>query len=362
MTEGGQRALLGTTYYEGTLAAGASASRSAELRVPRLPGLDGKARVEVRLVPTAEAGEASGDVANNTALSDATLNVSRRLYLDLPAAALDETATTPVRCQLARSGDWTEAQTFTLTHTADSRVSLPATLTVPAGQSAAVFYLTLTDNDAVDADSTVSVTASGDGYPDATGTFVIADDELPALDVTASAGEVTETITLPVATTASTVTLLAKKGARVYLKHVIIKKGGGATPELVEGYPRHVGNVLQYEVTGLTEQQEYRYSVKAYNGETLLDESNTVEVSTSQATTEKLTMPDGLYIYAYGGRIYVDGAPANARLYYYSIDGRLCGTRTLHAQRESVMPAKEGIYIVQIVTSNGSFATRVMVH
>lgn len=192
VTEGGQRALLGTTYYEGTLAAGASASRSAELRVPRLPGLDGAARVEVRLVPTAEAGEASGDVANNTALSDATLNVSRRLYLDLPAAALDETATTPVRCQLARSGDWTEAQTFTLTHTADSRVSLPATLTVPAGQSAAVFYLTLTDNDAVDADSTVSVTASGDGYPDATGTFVIADDELPALDVTASAGEVTE--------------------------------------------------------------------------------------------------------------------------------------------------------------------------
>lgn len=181
-------------------------------------------------------------------------------------------------------------------------------------------------------------------------------------DVDCSDGEVTETITLPVATTASTVTLLAKKGARVYLKHVVIKKGGDATLELVDGYPCHVGNVLQYKVTGLSEQQEYRYSVKAYNGETLLDESNIVEVSTSLATTEKLTMPDGLYVYAYGGKIYVDGAPADARLYYYSIDGRLCGTRTLHAQRESVMPAKEGIYIVQIVTSSGSFATRVMVH
>ena len=181
-------------------------------------------------------------------------------------------------------------------------------------------------------------------------------------DVDCSDGEVTETITLPIATTTSTVTFLAKEGARVYLKHVVIKKGGDATLELVDGYPCHVGNVLQYKVTGLSEQQEYRYSVKAYNGETLLDESNIVEVSTSLATTEKLTMPDGLYVYAYGGKIYVDGAPADARLYYYSIDGRLCGTRTLHAQRESVMPAKEGIYIVQIVTSNGSFATRVMVH
>lgn len=181
-------------------------------------------------------------------------------------------------------------------------------------------------------------------------------------DVNCSAGEVTETITLPIATTTSTVTFLAKEGARVYLKHVVIKKGGDATLELVDGYPCHVGNVLQYKVTGLSEQQEYRYSVKAYNGETLLDESNIVEVSTSLATTEKLTMPDGLYVYAYGGKIYVDGAPADARLYYYSIDGRLCGTRTLHAQRESVMPAKEGIYIVQIVTSSGSFATRVMVH
>ena len=181
-------------------------------------------------------------------------------------------------------------------------------------------------------------------------------------DVDCSDGEVTETITLPIATTTSTVTFLAKEGARVYLKHVVIKKGGDATLELVDGYPCHVGNVLQYKVTGLSEQQEYRYSVKAYNGETLLDESNIVEVSTSLATTEKLTMPDGLYVYAYGGKIYVDGAPADARLYYYSIDGRLCGTRTLHAQRESVMPAKEGIYIVQIVTSSGSFATRVMVH
>ena len=181
-------------------------------------------------------------------------------------------------------------------------------------------------------------------------------------DVDCSDGEVTETITLPIATTTSTVTFLAKEGARVYLKHVVIKKGGDATLELVDGYPCHVGNVLQYKVTGLSEQQEYRYSVKAYNGETLLDESNIVEVSTSLATTEKLTMPDGLYVYAYGGKIYVDGAPADARLYYYSIDGRLCGTRTLHAQRESVMPAKEGIYIVQIVTSSGSFATRVMAH
>lgn len=181
-------------------------------------------------------------------------------------------------------------------------------------------------------------------------------------DVDCSDGEVTETITLPIATTTSTVTFLAKEGARVYLKHVVIKKGGDATLELVDGYPCHVGNVLQYKVTGLSEQQEYRYSVKAYNGETLLDESNIVEVSTSLATTEKLTMPDGLYVYAYGGKIYVDGAPADARLYYYSIDGRLCGTRTLHAQRESVIPAKGGIYIVQIVTSSGSFATRVMVH
>lgn len=181
-------------------------------------------------------------------------------------------------------------------------------------------------------------------------------------DVDCSDGEVTETITLPIATTTSTVTFLAKEGARVYLKHVVIKKGGDATLELVDGYPCHVGNVLQYKVTGLSEQQEYRYSVKAYNGETLLDESNIVEVSTSLATTEKLTMPDGLYVYAYGGKIYVDGAPADARLYYYSIDGRLCGTRTLHAQRESVMPAKRGIYIVQIVTSSSSFATRVMVH
>lgn len=209
--------------------------------------------------------------------------------------------------------------------------------------------------------ATVTVTCSPYRTSDNSHLYISVDGSQVA-DVDCSAEGVTETITLPVATTSSTVTFLAKKGARVYLQHVVIKKGGGATLELVEGYPLHVGNVLQHKVTGLNEQQEYRYSVTAYNDETKLDESNVVEVSTSQATTEKLVMPDGLYVYAYGDKIYVDGAPADARLYYYSVDGRLCGMRTLHAQRESVMPAKKGIYIVQIVTSSGSFATRVMIH
>ena len=209
--------------------------------------------------------------------------------------------------------------------------------------------------------ATVIVTCSPYRTSDNSHLYISVDGSQVA-DIDCSAEGVTETITLPVATTSSTVTFLAKKGARVYLQHVVIKKGGGATLELVEGYPLHVGNVLQHKVTGLNEQQEYRYSVTAYNDETKLDESNVVEVSTSQATTEKLVMPDGLYVYAYGDKIYVDGAPADARLYYYSVDGRLCGMRTLHAQRESVMPAKKGIYIVQIVTSSGSFATRVMIH
>lgn len=71
--------------------------------------------------------------------------------------------------------------------------------------------------------ATVTVTCSPYRTSDNSHLYISVDGSQVA-DIDCSAEGVTETITLPVATTSSTVTFLAKKGARVYLQHVVIKR------------------------------------------------------------------------------------------------------------------------------------------
>ena len=73
-------------------------------------------------------------------------------------------------------------------------------------------------------------------------------------------------------------------------------------------------------------------------------------------------MPRGVYVYAYNGVIYVDNAPANARVNCYSLDGTLCDTHTVHATREAISMHRTGVYIVQVVCDQGCYATRVAVY
>lgn len=207
---------------------------------------------------------------------------------------------------------------------------------------------------------TLTVTCSPYRTTDNSVLYILVDGtEVARIDC--SAGEVTETVVLGTATSASSVSFKANAKARVYLQHVTLTTGGGSARVLLEGYPRHVGNVLQYRVDNLTSLENYQYQVVAYKGNEALCESNTVDVTTLKSAVAAAKALDGLYVYAYDGVIYVDGAPANARMNCYSIDGHLCTSRTLHASRETVVPAQAGVFVVQIITQGSTFTSRVVV-
>ncbi len=199
----GTLAFLGTAYYEQALMAGGRTGRQVELDVPEIVGLDGDAVVQVRLVPNEDSGERPEAQGNNMAQAAGTVAVTKSLFWELPAEAINESAGVPIRCRLYRSGSRNTSETFSLTHSADSRVRLPQKLVIPAGQSAVSFYLNVDDNETLDKDSVVTVSLSGDnGYPPLSGCLVIADDEYPALHVTASATDVTEGETFRLTVTA----------------------------------------------------------------------------------------------------------------------------------------------------------------
>ncbi len=194
--QGTVQKLLTTVYYTQDLASGAEVSRQAEITMPQLIGIDGTAYLQVVVVPDSKMGESTTAQGNNTFTSDTELTVQRRLYVEPSPVSIVEGRTSRVSIKVSRSGDWTNAQTFTLSAPDGSpvgnRITMPDEVTIPAGRSAASVYMTITDNQEIDGDVVVTITATGEGYPDATGQLTIEDNEYPDLTLTASKSALTE--------------------------------------------------------------------------------------------------------------------------------------------------------------------------
>ena len=201
-TAAGDSKLIGTAYSGDPLAAGATVSRSAEVELPLQLGIDGEAGVRVRLVPSADTGEPEWMRGNNEAASEATVAVAKLLTLTPDSAQAEEAAEGTVGFRLVRSGSARDAETFAVQAPADSRIKLPATVTIPARQSGAYFNASVAANGTVDKSQGVAVRVSGNGYPEAVATIVVEDDAQPALTLAADAQDVAEGGTLALTVTA----------------------------------------------------------------------------------------------------------------------------------------------------------------
>lgn len=200
-TSTGESCTLTAQNYDGVLAAGGSVARTATVAVPRLPGLDGNFKVQVKLVPNSDSGERKEYQNNNTTQSGTTYTMRKLLYLSLPTYTLNETdESRTYSCRLERSGSRTAAQTFTLSKTmGGERVSAPASLTINAKNSVAYFSLTVDGNDVVDdpADTLFTFRVSAqNGYALVENTVKLYDDEHPKLTLSALPDELSEGETL----------------------------------------------------------------------------------------------------------------------------------------------------------------------
>ena len=166
---GGVTKQLTTTYYDGTLAAGASVNREAKVVLPALLGIDGLSKVQVTVVPTDKTGEHPSLRDNNTASGSSNLTVGKRLTLELAPQRIAEGSYQRISCKLSRSGRWQNIRSFTL-KTNDSRLQIPSSVTIPANQSGVVFYelpalkLTASKTDVNEGD-TFQLTVSVDKAP-----------------------------------------------------------------------------------------------------------------------------------------------------------------------------------------------------
>ena len=205
-------------------------------------------------------------------------------------------------------------------------------------------------------DVSITVEASPYKTTDNSVLYILVDDE-PVDEISLPEGTVTKTIPFKGGTKSSKITFKAEKTHRVYLHSVKVKSGGGSTPVVLDGYPGRVGDVNEYMVSDLTPAVQYHYTVTPYIGEEAQSESNTISVSTWSAAVDDMEA-DRVLIFTSGNVLHILNAPMNAVASWYTMDGRLCGSRILHSE-EVEWELPEGIYIVRVVSPSLQNTVRV---
>lgn len=163
----GQRIYAGSSSYANTLEAGGTIPRVFEIDLPQVMKTDGDVYVVVELIPQNDSGELIADQGNNSATSDNSIFLEKRLFFSESRILLEEGKGKYIT--LTRSGDWSMDETFTLAETGSTGsnlLSLPATVTIAAKQSAVQFYVQSIDNTDVNEQFRTGITATGNDYPE----------------------------------------------------------------------------------------------------------------------------------------------------------------------------------------------------
>jgi hypothetical protein len=194
---GGQ--LLGTFAFTNGLAAGQSTQLTRMVSLPQF--VQGNHWLVVKANASASCFEV--DTANNTGISTQAVAVTPTLLLSLSQASVSESAgTNSVLATLARNGDISAPLTALLTTATGTNLVVPATITIPAGQSAARFWIGPIDYSISGPPLAETITATAPGFPLAAASLTILEDDLATLTLTLSASAVREDLT-PGAVTAT---------------------------------------------------------------------------------------------------------------------------------------------------------------
>lgn len=206
----GNDTLLGAFTITNNLAAGGSLTVTQSVTVP----IEGAAR-NLRLVVATDANSAVIELSNtnNAAISATPTVVPQTLTLSLNLTELREDAVNPtVNAVLRRNGSLASSLTVNIASSAPSELAAPASVTIPAGQSATTFTAQVLPDGVFDGPQTVTVTATAAGYLSGAATFTVLDANTPSFGIRFGVPFITEgqsfdaLITRPAAASGSALT------------------------------------------------------------------------------------------------------------------------------------------------------------
>src|SRR6266850_4441297 len=180
---------LGSFFYaSNALDAGHSVTRTEHVTLPSF--LTGNQWIVVRT----DAGNAVFELneADNIAADDTLTNIGSSLNLVVVPESVGEAAgSSAATATITRSGGTSSALTVNL-QSSITGVTLPASVVIPAGQSAFSFAVGVVNNNLDDGNRTATITASAAGFADGTDGLTVIDDDAPTLALSAPLPSISE--------------------------------------------------------------------------------------------------------------------------------------------------------------------------
>ncbi|TWU48574.1 hypothetical protein Poly51_44740 [Rubripirellula tenax] len=185
---GDNRQLVASFNRVGSLtAADAARIRTEQISLPQQT-LNG----DVYFLIEVDSGEAVFESdEQNLFASATTLNIPASLTMALGGNQVTEGGN-GVRATLTRNGDVSLPLVVSLSASASDQLSLPETVTIPAGQYSRRFTISAIDEAVIDDDVTVLVSANADDYPAASGLITVVNNDQPTLTLSLPATEIVE--------------------------------------------------------------------------------------------------------------------------------------------------------------------------
>ncbi len=172
------------TYEKTSLSVGGTTQNSAEFRIPATCGIEGQFKVKVELIGNKALNEPVAYQGNNALTTSGYVGeMGKVLTLTTPKKEVDEGAG-QVECSVSRSGYRGVDETVMLSSSNTGRLTVPASVVIPAGAATAKFMATVVDDNLWNKNVDVEITARLKGYADASGTVSITDNETATLMIT----------------------------------------------------------------------------------------------------------------------------------------------------------------------------------
>jgi CARDB/Immunoglobulin domain len=181
--------LLNRFTFTNDLAPGESLTRTQQVEIPST-GLSGNLQMGV-YVNSADTF-VEQDETNNAALAPDDILVPTALSLDVPFRSVSETTPNPnVPCLVLRNGDMTQAAVVSLASVPGNNLTVPASVTIPAGVATAPFTMSVVNNGQPGPNVVDSISANADDYLGATSDVTIVNDNVPGLALFLASTQVT---------------------------------------------------------------------------------------------------------------------------------------------------------------------------
>ncbi|MHB9049421.1 MAG: CARDB domain-containing protein, partial [Pirellulales bacterium] len=181
--------------YAGPLAPGDPPVTRNELVTIPAYGIAGSTRFVVRVDSAAVVYEL--DEENNAAIAETPTTVPAILTLAPPPGLIHEGGNTPsIRGVVSRSGDLGQPLIVSLSSNDATELTVPATVTIPAGQQSVAFVLTAVADGVPDGPQQVTVAAQAAGYTSSQIELSVLDVDKPSLALVFDVPEVRERMTI----------------------------------------------------------------------------------------------------------------------------------------------------------------------